>query len=1293
MTPHSSPKLAPAPGNVAQVTADVWDASRSGSHAGRGFRYQDGVATEFAVRSWRGDLDTRVIVPEGMEDVSIERGTGWLHLQAKSRRQHRGQFTLPELTNAWRHLAERLVADPTAKAGLVLERPLPGTESGFDRTLADNASVDVRAAVADAVRDLIQPDDFLARTHVVVMPSPVDTAVALLAEKFGRSPAACVAHEAILRTALGRLADENGVREAADPAAMSAADVARLLDQVTESTDPSLLDEAVQTGIAELVDFMTPVKDEAFFRGIDVVAGHVVAGLPLPRPEIDHLVNGLAAHRLAIAVGPSGAGKSALMWQTAFARRHAVRWYRVLRLNDSDVSALVRLVKGQAGVAVGLVVDDLGRDDRAGFDRLVEQLRDYANAQIVAACREEDLFLVRTANTSVQVRPVLGPELAEQIWRELHEAGETTWPAWREPYEASDGLLLEYGHLLTQGNRLIETVTAQVDQRVREHRDLELDVLTLISTADAFGAEISVRQLVTALPADAAAVRAALTRLIDEHLVHEHDGFLGGLHEVRSLHLMRATHRVPPPILTDTIRQVIHLISGPALQPFLTRLLLDEPVSDDVAIDAVAARLNRSPDLVALASALHALRVVGFHRTAEQWRAIAEQEEAAPTDIATIGLVALSGGDESILPDPASRTVARTRRLDSMDLRAALLPKIRDAVSQALAAASDLPSAVTVLAALGEIGEAAEVNTDALARLAAAASLAEVRTLLEAAYAASSALAATIADGLGGSVVLLERLQQEQPWVRNPRLGVTEDGRPTAEAEYAFVAESAQPNAHEAVVDLARWLAALVPTAQVTACRAVDATGKTAGFMDIPIADKAIDRRNLPNPAAVAWNRARVRAAISVVAALTTTDHAVAAREIVVLSKQVAQETAETFARGGQPTKKLIASAMALVEATNRLRPAPLAVEAAGPLDEGELPMDDPVTSVARMIASNLLLRLFRGERVGPMISQIINQVDKIGGLDAWRFLEDVPTAEITVLRRVLVDLHAVVSERATNGAGAAVVVAGKKGLSSGAAAARRHAEVRARVVLDRVERSLVAAGFGASVLRREGEPTAHAWPSEELLILVNVASVVDWLLRVQQIADLCRQQLPDHISFLMAPVRGGRVVASYGVKVISNVLPDDSVKTWPDLDLLDEALGDTVRRGVSGLIEASGIVASVRGDEIHDTEMAAVDAAALRARETCEHLATQHEDDQLLREVFGGFTELAQKVEDEASAVRDSRRVKHSVAASIIAGMRGEENELFATMLGLFAACAEWDVDPIDAWTRFELQADDSSQ
>src|ERR1039458_733478 len=58
---------------------------------GRGFHYQDAVATELAVRAWRGELSLSRLIPEGLEDISLELETNWLHLQAKSRTDKRRQ--------------------------------------------------------------------------------------------------------------------------------------------------------------------------------------------------------------------------------------------------------------------------------------------------------------------------------------------------------------------------------------------------------------------------------------------------------------------------------------------------------------------------------------------------------------------------------------------------------------------------------------------------------------------------------------------------------------------------------------------------------------------------------------------------------------------------------------------------------------------------------------------------------------------------------------------------------------------------------------------------------------------------------------------------------------------------------------------------------------------------------------------------------------------------------------------------------------------------------------------------
>jgi hypothetical protein len=65
--------------------------------------------------------------------------------------------------------------------------------------------------------------------------------------------------------------------------------------------------------------------------------------------------------------------------------------------------------------------------------------------------------------------------LAERLWRELREAEKTNWAGWREPWKMSDGLLLEYVHILTRGQRMHELLADQVAARISDPtRSLEL---------------------------------------------------------------------------------------------------------------------------------------------------------------------------------------------------------------------------------------------------------------------------------------------------------------------------------------------------------------------------------------------------------------------------------------------------------------------------------------------------------------------------------------------------------------------------------------------------------------------------------------------------------------------------------------------------------------------------------------------------------------------------------------------------------------------------------------------------
>jgi hypothetical protein len=813
---------------------------------------------------------------------------------------------------------------------------------------------------------------------------------------------------------------------------------------------------------------------------------------------------------------------------------------------------------------------------------------------------------------------------------------------------------------------------------VRERRGAEIEILSLVSTADSFGAEVAMGDLEHELGMDGSDLRTALSRLIAEHLIHEHDGRLGGLHELRSRHLMREVHRVPPPTLGETVERVVRLVPAVGLQVFLTHLLFEDVVEDDFVITALARRLSNNPDPRAFAATLHALRLVSVRRAASEWVAACIQEGVGATHVQLVAQLALLEDESDVLPETIQRAIRRVRDIETIDLRITLLERVGQQVRPSVARASDVSTVATMLASLGEVGDRTTFAPNDLARLGTGKSLTETRLLLEAAYAAAPELAVGIADALGGPASLLDRLRTELPWIRNARLGFDEEGRPTAEAEYAYVAESSQPPAHDAVVELCRFLVGLVPNAQVAISRAVDATGGDAGFGS-PLARKAIDRRRLPSQAHVAWNRARVRAAIAAVSAPGETDHLRAARDVISLAARLVGRFSDAWARGRRATRSMLDDAIRLDELSNNLRPPPIAIEAIGPLEEGDLPETDPVGYVGNMIANNLFPNLFRGNSVAPMIPHLLQQLEKVADPGAWRLLDRPPMRAVTDLKQMLLDLHAVLAEEAVDaGSAAALSDAGRHGIAAAAGVAKRRARDRMRRTAELLERASDDAGFPAHVVLAEGEPDSYRWPSDDVLVLVEVPTVCHWLAHLDALVSAFKPILRDRISFMMAPLREGSVVASHGVKVVDHVFPDDSVRDWSGLpfSVLREELGDVVRQGLAALREVSGIVASSTG-ALHEEELAALEGGWARVRATGQELdALARGDGHSVAEVSEMFVDLSHVVELEAENRGSDQPTAQSLAASFIAGLNGDHSELFVAQVGMLTYCAEWDVD-----------------
>jgi hypothetical protein len=1288
-----------------QRADQIWSQSRAGSHAGRGFHYQDAVAVELALEYLeKGTL--RRIVPEGLEDISLDVGDRWVHVEVKSRREKRGPFKSSDLSGVWRRLAERLVADPTSRGVLVLERPLDGAERaiGSDRLEPVNGSL--RRAITRELDGLpIGLDDFVSRVRVEVRGGDARPALDLLRRRLDLPLASCHAHYSILRSKLASKADANGEARYSGVAGLDRHDLEQMFETVSMAIDPSVLDEAVRTGRCQVVDFADTLEDGRFYEGVDVLPGHVSAGLALERPDLTQpLVDALERGDAAIVTGPSGAGKSALLWLTAWETRHHVTWHRVRTLRHEDIAALAQFAQGcepTASAPIGFVVDDVGTPGREGWDELASELRHVPHTKLLGACREEDLLLLATASQAVQVRPELDEELAARLYEELRGQDRTSWQDWREPYAQAAGMLLEYGHLLTAGERLEVTVGAQVRRRVRERRDLELEVLRLVATAHAYGAEIEADALAAHLEATAAEMQAASARLIDEHMIREGDqGQLAGMHELRSRAISAEVHRLPPARLEATAAHLCAILSPRPLQRFLTRLLGEAPSTLDAVAAAVAERANANPSAPLLSAALHALRLAGFGATAARWAEIVREADAVVGDVVTMGNYAIDAGAEpDIFSEPFQRTVERMRAEPVDDFRTALLdPLAPDTLNRAVREA-DERSVTELLSALGGTAPTA-LAAPALADRARELEIDDLRDLLAAARDVSPSVAADVVSDLGGEAVLMRRLERELPWVRNARVGRSEGGRFVA-ADVAQVAERAQPDPHGAVVDLCRYLLAFVPTADVACSRALDARGEVAG-MGVPVAEKEIPRGNLPTAASVAWNRARIRALIAAVSASTYTERLVAEREIVNRAADLVPRAAETYLTGiglDDIVKRLVG----LATAAKTIVPTPAKVETAGPLDHGEFPTVDAAGYVGAMIANNLVPRLFaEGATTAPVIPGIVEQIEQLEGPAHWSLLADAPLTQLTVLKRTLWDLHAVLSDARGRGATAEHALRkttarrGSRQLPRLAAAARQRAAASLRRAQQGLRAELARLGYESTTVTRAGQADTPYWPRDEILVLVEVPSLTAWMRDLEQIMSCAERHLADRPPFLIAPVRGGRVVVAFALQVVGGkpFPATDGLGQWPDLPHppLEEFALRLYRDNFTALVEISGILGSLRanragdGVEAHSEELEtlrASEAAATESSAAYRGLVDANPADEVLAEVGDLLAAFADAVEAESDVRAAGGPPWRGVAAEMVASARGARADWWVTHIGALIMLAEWDVHPCDVLER----------
>jgi hypothetical protein len=1319
-------------------TSKEWRGSRAGARAGRGFRYQDVVGAALLVSIWSGDRAQGRVVPEGWDDLVVEyEDNGHKYLQVKSRQPHVGAFSDREvarlLIDGWAQ-HERRLRQTGGEFVLVLERSLGELEPGEYRLAALEEANRLRAILAEKV-GADRAEEMLQRSALLIWPDPESDAVDRLAAELHLPEAATLAHLNRLRSAIGEMADKNAAAAEEDRAGLSVTDVTVLIDQMTELFDREGLLEAITLGVCEAVDLLTPRRDDLFYTGVDVTPAHVAAGLTIERPmTVAAVERGLQERGGVLVAGPSGCGKSAVIWMAAYENR-SCRWYRVKRLsNADDVASLARLARALCPsdrAPVGFVVDNVGQVGTEAWDSLVQELSMLPGTWALGAAREEDLFLIRTLPRLRVVRPQLTDELAEAIYAQLQARQQTVWRHWREPFEQSDGLLLEYVHLLTAGQRLEQVIGEQIRARRREHRDLELSILSVCGTATTWGAEVPLPALTTYLDQPDAVVSAALGRLVGEHLLQQRaDGTIAGLHRLRSRAIYTAIHNHPPPTATASIVATIGLLTPVHLHSFLVGVLESPETTDDV-IRAAASRLALEAEPKIAVAIFQALRTIEFRNIAQEWLGVFEEEDlpqAMRPLAAQMGLAGLDFKGASNLFD--QRLVASLERLralegSSVNLRSQLLAALpRGWATRRLLTVGDCASAARLLATFEglantepELRTVSDLVGSRLGDALVATDVREVAEVIAAARGVSVETALRLADAAGGVDALLTKLELATPWCRNLKTGPPTDelldGHEVeglslralvARVEYRYVADSAQQDIHGRTVDLARVVMDLHPELELVRAVAMDARERPHGVGDFEAANNWVKREALPTQDQVAWNRARMQLVESMLAAAHHTDRVAAELDLIERTAALldAFGTIWLTGQGLRNVSTLDAERRKLLEGVDALPPAPLDIDMRpDPLALGPDIRRDAVQGLIRDCVGNLIPRLMRPDdnlaAVAAFIAdKIANELAATTEPERWRLLgyNETPGA-VAGFAGVIRDLGAVVSEVAFGGASLSELrarthtIGRARKLRAAAEVSRSRALLRFNEDCRRVAEASERACVKVEVLARPASNGGVTWPPVEVLFLVHVDRLDQWALALGALAA-ARSHLSDTHQVAAVPVREGVAIPLLGCRVLPEervVLPDriypwdeNAWEEWqPGYPHLGHGASLAFRQVLASVVAVSSISALPGGLRPGpESEVAEkLKATASEELHSLESAAAEHPDGALLQEAVT----VARVLVEQAHQELESADVDFGGLARWALNMvEGVQDDLARTVDGLTLLLTEWDIAPHSA-------------
>lgn len=931
-----------------------------------------------------------------------------------------------------------------------------------------------------------------------------------------------------------------------------------------------MIDLAFVSRVLEPVDFVTSIVESGFYQGVKAKPGHVAAGLVLSRPAATgSIISSLKKQRHLLIAGPSGAGKSALMWLVASSLAAEFRWFQVTaKAGAQDADAIVRFVRARRPKKfspISLAFDEVGASNSDLWDILVRELRGLPDVYLLGSIRKEDVNLISNQSDTAIFNVTLDERLAQRIWEQLASRKHTTWSHWREPFEQSDGLMLEYVHILTQRARLANLISEQVRQREKEGRYDELAIIRTTSVLCAVGGEIDGKKLFVLLGLSPERASSALKRLIDEHLVREsRPGVLGGLHILRSKALGDASHDEVVYCRVESLWKGFCASTADTL-PRIIQSLFAEPnnETEEGKLKKLAQTLADNNDVDFWAAILTGLGLGTLERWVASFISILKRHGVQRSQ----WYLASMFGDASIDVSGLSQfeqvqnlcnAISEFRALPKSDFRAECLEKIPKGCQ--IPTCTTLRQAHKLLSCLVPIAGGVPIRIAISPKITdnGMHDIRDIASLLSTAYLIDPDVAQDLVPAFGGEQTLLSWFRLQTPWLATPIIEPDGSHGRTVRANWFLVSEDYQPNPHETVCNICENLIALSPASEAAASDVVDPSGRLITVGDFTPWSKNIPRRNLPAKPRVAWNVAFRQVLISRAAADSLTDYTQQMAELVRRTEKVFRSYSENWIRGAKIANadKLVGEINNIIEQVNSLAyaiPERLSSSMAHPAANAGT--DDKLGAFLTGVLGNLAPRMGKipagpGAKAAAVFAcNLAAQARQHGQSPIWRTTLNPPLTELLALADRLSDISCILHEMACDDAPtkiARIVKAAKKrgigkATRSAARLCRSIAEQRFQKKLRNAENAFNKRGWA---VRCQARPVDEAdcvyWLPMEIAILVEIKDFQKVANYIEACISVGREQFGQEWRFRVVPVICGQVVSQLALLPTSHMpLPD----------------------------------------------------------------------------------------------------------------------------------------------------------